>query len=77
MPFTEVYEVTCSECEAETTVAVTTWPATRYDPPDGETKPEECPKCGHSFDESDKWESSEPPEPDHHQDDYDREGPWT
>ena len=42
--------------------------ATRYEPPDGETSPEECPKCGHPFGEEDKWEESEPPEPDHHDD---------
>lgn len=64
MPHTEVYDVTCSECGAETAVAVTHWPATRYDPPDGETNPEECPKCGHFFGDDDRWQEAEPPEPD-------------
>lgn len=63
MPTTTVYEVTCSGCETETTVAMTYWPATRWDPPDGETSPEECPKCGRPFDDSDSWSESEPPEP--------------
>ena len=65
MARTEVFEVTCSECETETTVAVIRYPATLYDPPDGETKPEECPKCGKPWDDDDKWEDSEPPEPDY------------
>jgi len=72
MPNTEVYEVTCSECETETTVAVTRWPATRTDPADGETSPEECPKCGKPFNDTDNWAESEPPERyDRHEDDPD------
>lgn len=68
MPLTTVYTVTCSECETETTVACTHWPATRWDPADGETTPEECPTCGHPFGEADGWDEQEPPEPDHHGD---------
>lgn len=70
MPYTTVYEATCSECETETTVAITVWPATRWDPADGETSPEECPKCGHPFDDTDEYVEHEPPEPDHHRDDH-------
>jgi len=62
MPSTELFDVACSVCDTETAVAVTIWPATRIDPADGETTPEECPKCGHPFGDDDKWERSEPPD---------------
>ncbi len=64
MPRTEVYDVTCAECGTETTVGITRYPATRYEPADGETSPEECPKCGKPFNDVDRWGESEPPEPD-------------
>ncbi len=60
MPRTELYAVVCRDCETETTVAETVWPATRVDPADGETKPEECPKCGLPFSESENWTLLEP-----------------
>jgi hypothetical protein len=66
VPVSTLYDVTCSECGAETAVAETVWPATRHDPADGETSPEECPGCGHPFGQSDEWREAEPPEPDHH-----------
>jgi hypothetical protein len=75
MPITNVYEVTCASCKTETTVAEHVWPATRTSPAEGELGPEECPSCGKPFDQEDEWKDSEPPEPDHHQDDYDWEGP--
>lgn len=67
---TTVYDVEC-ECGEETTVAVTYWPATRTDPADGETSPEECPKCGATFVDFDKaqvWVEREP-DPDIYEDD--------
>jgi endogenous inhibitor of DNA gyrase (YacG/DUF329 family) len=51
--YTTVYDVTCAECGAESVAAVTVWPGTRWDPPDGETTPEECPQCGKPFDDTD------------------------
>jgi hypothetical protein len=74
MPTTTVYDVTCSECGTETTVAETYWPATRYDPPDGETSPEECPKCGHCWDSTDSRAEVEPDPPE--RDDWDDRGRW-
>ena len=68
---TEVFEVTCGECGTETTVAETYWPATRWDPADGETSPEECPKCGKPWDETDERVESDPPEPDYPPEPYD------
>lgn len=59
---TELFEVTCADCATETTVTQTTWPATRIDPADGETTPEECPKCGLPFSESSEWILLEPDE---------------
>lgn len=61
MPVTTVYEVTCAECGAETTVADTVMPATRFSPAEGETSPEECPECGKPFDQDDDWQETEPP----------------
>ena len=68
MPDTRVHEVTCADCGVETTVGVTLWPATRHEPADGQTSPEECPKCGKPFGPEDEWRESEPPEPDPHPD---------
>jgi len=70
MPETSVYEVVCADCGVQTTVGVTRYPATRYEPADGSTDPEECPSCGKPFDPSDNWQESEPPEPEP-RDDYD------
>lgn len=70
MATTTVYEVTCSGCDEETTVVETVMHATRFAPAEGETSPEECPKCGKHFDDDDDWQEGEPPEPDHHRDDW-------
>ena len=74
---TEVYDVTCSECEQVTTVVETHIPATRWDPPDGDRSPEECPKCGHEFDSGDDWTEAEP-DPDRLRDEWeDRKIAWS
>jgi len=66
MPQTKLYDVTCRECGHETEVAETCWPATTLNPADGELSPEECPRCGNPFDQSDLQDEIEPPEPDPH-----------
>lgn len=72
MPTTRIYNVEC-ECGEETMVAITHWAATRYEPPDGETSPEECPNCGRSFVDGEDtngqtWSEVEP-DPDIYEDD--------
>ena len=64
---------TCAKCEHETFVTTVNYPATRWQPPDGERRPEECEGCGEPFGEGTKWEAEEPPEPEHRDDwpDYD------
>lgn len=58
-----VYDVVCSDCGAETAVVEEYIPATRHDPAEGQTSPEECPGCGKPFDQDDRWVEAEPPEP--------------
>jgi hypothetical protein len=60
---TRVYDVTCHACKVESQVGEVHYPATRYDPPDGETQPEECPSCGEPWGEFSLWVEAEPPEP--------------
>lgn len=61
MAITTVYDVICADCGAETVVADTHIPATRYHPAEGERSPEECPECGKPFDDEDDWQETEPP----------------
>jgi hypothetical protein len=67
MPISKPQLATCSKCRTETAVVYTYWPATRWEPPDGELKPEECPECGEPFDDNTAYADDEPPEPDHHE----------
>lgn len=62
---TRYMTATCGECAATTDVVEVYWPATRYDPPDGETNPEECSGCGAGWDSGTIYVDAEPPEPDH------------
>ena len=63
MPFMTYRLATCHLCRHGTAVAEAYWPATRWDPPDGERSPEECEGCGEPFGEETWWEQDEPPDP--------------
>jgi hypothetical protein len=62
MPVTRVWDITCAECGEVNTVGEQYWPATRWDPPDGQLEREECDSCGADLHEGD-WSEAEPPDP--------------
>jgi hypothetical protein len=54
---------TCSKCDHVTHVTEAYYPATRWDPADGERHPEACEECGEEFGEETGWAEDEPPDP--------------
>lgn len=62
MPTTIYLTATCTKCGKETTVVEVVWAATRWDPADGEMRPDEC-ECGQPFDDDTRYEQEEPPDP--------------
>jgi DNA-directed RNA polymerase subunit RPC12/RpoP len=63
MPYARHFVAVCSECKERTAVTEMYWPATRWDPADGEFDVNECSTCGKEFDQDTRFEDGEEPDP--------------
>lgn len=63
MPYTRHLLATCAKCGVTTPVTELHYPATRWEPEDGEYDVEGCAACGEPFSSDTGFEQDEPPDP--------------